>query len=178
MSLGLGGYVLAPLFFKKTVFFLTTGTILFYLVSFSSIGHVPEDNASRKALLDCQEKVRVMNYGDLKNLRRDQEINYKNVLLLTKAEQKVVNAFLKENKSSLITNGSSSPVKVTTNIFESRTTKILGYKTAIYSPEDKAKIATYFTDTEGNILFTHWAGFMATKKWNCGNQLQLVSKLR
>ena len=178
MSLGLGGFVLAPLFFKKMIFFLTTGTILFYLVSFSSVGHVPEEDAARKALLDCQEKVRVMNYGDLKNLRRDQEINYKNVLLLTKVEQKVVNAFLKENKTSLIKQGTSSPVKVTTNLFESRTSQILGYKTAIYSPEDKTKMATYFTDTEGNILFTHWAGFMASKKWNCGNQMQLVSKLR
>lgn len=157
----------ASLFIKKIIFFLTTGTILFYLISFSSVGQVPQDSKARKALLDCQENVRTMNYGNLRNLRREHDVNYKNVLLLTRPEQRAVNQFLKESQSSLIRHGNSNPVKMTTNLFESRNRKTMGYKIAIYSAESREKVATYFAGTEGNILFTHWSGFLSTKKWNC-----------
>ncbi len=157
----------ASLFMKKTIFFLSTGTILFYLVSFSSMGQTPQDKSSQKDLLDCQENVREMNYARLQNLRRSAEVTHKNVLKLTTAEQRALSRFLKESQTGLVKHGNPSPVIITTNMYEAKNRKTLGYKIAIHSPEDKSKVATYFSGVEGNILFSHWSGFMSIKKWNC-----------
>ena len=157
----------ATLFVKKLIFFLSTGTILFYLISFSSVGQVLEESQEKKAMFDCQQNVKVMNYSPLRNLRRNFEVTHKNILKLTIAEQRAVSRFLKESQNSLVKYGNPNPVMITTHHYEAKNRRTLGFKIAVYSPEDKSKIATYFVGTEGNILFTHWTGVVATKKWNC-----------
>lgn len=157
----------ATLLVKKLIFFLSTGTILFYLISFSSVGQVIDDSTTRKAMLDCQESVKVMNYSSLYNLRRNHEVTHKNILKLTTAEQRAISRFLKESQTSLVKDGKANPVLITAHQYEAKNRKTLGYKIAVYSPQDKSKIATYFIGKEGNILFTHWSGIVETKKWNC-----------
>ncbi len=159
--------MIATLFFKKLIFFFTTGTILFYLVSFSSVGQVVAEPNDRKAMMDCQENVKLMNYSSMRNLRRNFEVTHKNILKLTTAEQRAISRFLKEAQTSLVKHGQPNPIMITTHHYEARNRKTMGFKIAVYLPNNQGQIATYFVGNEGNILFTHWTGIVETKKWNC-----------
>jgi len=159
--------MLASLFVKKIIFFLTTGTILFYLISFNSVGQVSAASLERKVRMDCQETVHVMNYADLYTLRKDVEVSSRNILKFTLAEQRAVNQFLKSKKIGLIKHGEAEPVELTTYIYKAKNSKNLGYKIVVHAMGESDKASTFMTGPEGNILFTHTEGLMSSKKWNC-----------
>ena len=154
-------------FIKKIFYFFTTGTLLFYIVSFETTGHASNEDRSRQEMIQCQENVRKMNSGKLYTLKDKFQITYKNVLRLNLAEQKAVNDYLRETKSSLIKEGQSNPLKVTTYKFENRTNKVLGYKVVVDSWSAATEQITYFLDKNNQLLFKHVDSFVPVKSWTC-----------
>ena len=159
--------MLTTLFIKKIFYFFTTGTLLFYIVSFETAGHASNEELSRKELIQCQENVRKMNSGKPFTLKNKFQITYKNVLRLNLAEQKAVNYYLKDTKSSLIKDGESNPLKISTYKFEDRVNQVLGYKVVVKSWNDSTEQVTYFLDKGFQVLFKHVDSFVPVKSWTC-----------
>lgn len=161
--------MLSTLFIKKIFYFFTTGTLLFYIVSFETKGHASAgaEELARKELIQCQENVRAMNSGYPFTLKSKFQITYKNVLRLSPAEQKAVTSYLKEIKSSLIKDGESNPLKVSAYKFEGKAHQVLGFKVVVQTWEEKTDQVTYFLDKDAQILFKHVDGFVPVKSWTC-----------
>ncbi len=159
--------MLTTLFIKKIFYFFTTGTLLFYIVSFETAGHASSEEQSRKEMIQCQENVRKMNSGKPYTLKNKFQITYKNVLRLNLAEQKAVNYYLKDMKSSLIKDGESNPLKISTYKFEDRVNQVLGYKVVVKSWNDATEQVTYFLDKSHQVLFKHIDSFVPVKSWTC-----------
>lgn len=163
--------MLSTLFIKKIFYFFTTGTLLFYIVSFETAGHASNEERSRQEMIQCQENVRRMNSGKPYTLKDKFQITYKNVLRLNLAEQKAVNYYLRETKSSLIREGQSNPLKVTTYKFENRTNQVLGYKVVVDSWAAATEQITYFLDKNYQLLFKHVDSFVPVKSWTCEKEV-------
>lgn len=163
--------MLSTLFLKKIFYFFTTGTLLFYIVSFETAGHASNEDQTRKEMIQCQESVRTMNSGKFYTLKDKFQITYKNVLRLNLAEQKAVNYYLKEIKSSLIKDGESNPLQVSTYKFENRVNQVLGYKVVVKSWDETNNEITYFLDKNFQVLFTHIDSIIPVKSWTCEKDL-------
>lgn len=166
MQLGIGSMI-SSLFLKKIFYFFTTGTLLFYIVSFENAGVSSVQDQFRKDLLKCQENVRRMNIGRTFTIKDRFQITYKNVLRLNPAEQKAVDSYLKENKISFIKDGESNPLRITTFKFETQTNQTLGYKVVVGSWSNSTEVFTYFIDKEQRILFKHIDSLVPVKTWVC-----------
>lgn len=164
--------MLSTLFIKKIFYFFTTGTLLFYIVSFETQGQASSgEDLARKELIQCQENVRAMNGGYPFTLKSKFQITYKNVLRLSLAEQKAVNSYLKEMKSSLIKDGESNPLKVSAYKFEGKSNQVLGFKVVVQTWAEDMDQVTYFLDKNAQILFKHVDGFIPMKSWTCEKEL-------
>lgn len=108
-----------------------------------------------------------MNLGRPYTQKNKFQITYKNVLRLNLAEQKAVNYYLKEMKTSLIKDGNSNPLKISTYKFENNTNKVLGYKVVLQSWDNSTEEVTYFMDKKFQLLFKHVDSFVPTKTWTC-----------
>lgn len=140
---------------------------MFYIVSFETSGHASSEEQSRKELIQCQEAVRKMNSGKPYTLKDKFQITYKNVLRLNLAEQKAVNYYLKETKSSLIKDGESNPLKITTYKFENRINQVMGFKVVVTSWSNATEEITYFLNKNYQVLFKHVDNFVPVKTWTC-----------
>lgn len=164
--------MLSTLFIKKIFYFFTTGTLLFYIVSFETAGQASTaDEIARKELILCQENVRAMNSGYPFTLKNKFQITYKNVIRLNPAEQKAVTAYLKEIRSSLVKDGESSPLKVSAYKFEGKSNQVLGYKVVVQTWSETTDQITYFLDKNAQILFKHVDGFVPVKSWTCEKEV-------
>jgi hypothetical protein len=163
--------MLSTLFLKKIFYFFTTGTLLFYIVSFETMGNASADDIARKELIQCQDSVRSMNLGRPYTLKNKFQITYKNVLRLNLAEQKAVNYYLKEQKSSLIKDGESNPLQISTYKFENRNNQVLGFKVVIKGWNNTTEEITYFMDKDFRLLFKHVDSFVPTKTWTCEKEV-------
>ena len=163
--------MLSALFIKKIFYFFTTGTLLFYIVSFETAGHASSEDTSRAEMIQCQESVRTMNAGKPYTLKARFPITYKNVLRLNLSEQKAVNYYLKETKSSLIKDGESNPLMVTTYKFENKSNQVLGFKVVVSPSSAATDVITYFLDKNSKVLFKHVDGFVPTKSWTCEKEV-------
>lgn len=159
--------MISAIFLKKLFYFFTTGTLLFYIVSVETSGQASSEEKARVELITCQENVRRMNSGKTYTLKEKYQITYKNILRLTTAEQKAINYYLKDMKTSLITQGQSNPMKVSAYKFETKNNNVLGYKVVVQSWDLSTEEATYFLDKEGNIQFSHVDTLIPTKLWLC-----------
>lgn len=159
--------MLSTLFLKKIFYFFTTGTLLFYIVSFETSGRASVEETARKELIQCQENVRKMNAGYPYTLKSKFAITYKNVLRLNPAEQKAVTTYLKEMKTSLIKNGESNPLRVSAYKFEDKINKALGYKVVVQTWDNSTDEVTYFLDKNSQIQFTHTNSIVPAKSWTC-----------
>jgi hypothetical protein len=161
--------MLSTLFIKKIFYFFTTGTLLFYIVSFETQGQASggAEELALKDLIQCQENVRAMNNGYPFTLKSKFQITYKNILRLSPAEQKAVSAYLKEIKSSLIKDGDANPLKVSAYKFEGKAHEVLGFKVVVQTWTETTDQVTYFLDKNAQILFKHIDGFVPVKSWPC-----------
>lgn len=159
--------MISSIFLKKLFYFFTTGSLLFYIVSIETSGHASSEEKAFQGLISCQENVRKINSGKPYTLKEKYQISVNNILSLTIAEQKAINAYLKEMNTSLVIQGQSNPLRVSAYKFESQTNVSLGYKVVVQSWDLSTEEATYFLDMEGNILFLHIDTFVPTKKWLC-----------
>lgn len=148
---------------------------MFYIVSFETAGHASSEEQSRKEMIQCQENVRAMNSGKPYTLKDKFPITYKNVLRLNLAEQKAVNNYLKETKTSLIKDGASNPLQVSTYKFENRTNNVLGFKVVIKTANSSTDEITYFIDKNYQVLFKHVDGFVPVKSWTCEKDSELAA---
>ncbi|MBL7544660.1 MAG: hypothetical protein JNL11_12660 [Bdellovibrionaceae bacterium] len=159
--------MLSTLFLKKIFYFFTTGTLLFYIVSFETSGHAADEEKVRLEMIQCQENVRAMNAGRIFTLKERFQITFKNIVRLNLAEQKAVSSYLKEMKSSLVKQGTSNPLKVSTYKFHSATNQLLGFKVVVQDWESSMDEVTYFLDQDAQILFKHVDRFVPEKTWTC-----------
>lgn len=159
--------MLSTIFIKKLFYFFTTGTLLFYIVSVETAGQASNEEKERQEMISCQENVRKMNSGKPYTLKEKYQVTYKNILRLTVAEQKAINKYLKDAKTTLIIQGQSNPMKVSAYKFESRNNQVLGYKVVVQSWDLSTEEATYFLDKDGNIQFSHIDTLIPTKQWLC-----------
>lgn len=159
----------SSLFIKKLVYFLTTSTILFYLVSFNTGQDTSASEPGAKNLaLSCQESVRTMNSGRPTVLRKDMQVNMLNLNRLTTPEQMVLNRYLHDFELSFADGTKPLSYEVSTYIFESSTRRSLGSKVVIHEPGKPQKnLGTYFLSQEGGVLFSHLDGMVPTQKWDC-----------
>lgn len=161
------GIVISAIFLKKLFYFFTTGTLLFYIVSFETQVNAGDEELARKELISCQENVRKINSGRVYTLKEKYQISYKNVLRQSPVEQKMISAYLKELKTSLIRKGQSNPMKISSYKFETKNNQTLGYKVVVQSWDFSTEEATFFADKEGNLLFLHVNTLIPTKSWVC-----------
>lgn len=159
--------MLSTLFIKKIFYFFTTGTLLFYIVSFETSGHAADEEKIRQEMIQCQDSVRAMNAGRTFTLKEKFQINYKNVTRLNLAEQKAVSLYLKEMKSSLIKQGSSNPLRVSAYKFHNSTNQLLGFKVVVQDWEKTMDESTYFLSKDAQVLFKHVDSFVPEKTWTC-----------
>ncbi len=167
--------MLSTLFIKKIFYFFTTGTLLFYIVSFETTGHASAEDQSRKEMIQCQENVRTMSSGKPYTLKDKFQITYKNVLRLNLAEQKAVSYYLKETKSSLIKDGESNPMQVSTYKFENKTNQVLGFKVVVKAVSNTTDEITYFLDKNFQLLFKYVDGFVPVKSWACEKDAEIAA---
>lgn len=167
LKLKAGDGMLSTLFLKKIFYFFTTGTLLFYIVSFETSGHASVEEVARRELIQCQENVRKMNSGYPYTLKTKFSITYKNVLRLNPAEQKAVSSYQKEMKTSLIKDGESSPLRISTYKFENKINQVLGYKVVVQAWDNSLDEVTYFLDKNSQVLFKHVNSLIPTKSWTC-----------
>lgn len=159
--------MLSTIFIKKLFYFFTTGTLLFYIVSVETASQASVEEKQRLELISCQDNVRKMNSGKPYTLKEKYQVTYRNILRLTIAEQKAVNKYLKDLKTSLIAQGQSNPMKVSAYKFESKSNQVLGYKVVVQSWDLSTEEATYFVDKDGNIQYSHIDTLIPTKQWLC-----------
>ncbi len=167
----------SALFIKKFIYFFTTSTILFYLISFNSEGETAlsgtqasstKSGSKFESALQCQETVRGMNSGRPTTLRKDMQVNMLNLTHLTSPEQKVLNRYLHDFELSFADGTKPISYEVSTYIFESSARRSLGTKVVIHEPGHPEKnMGTYFLSQDGRILFSHLGGLVPTQKWDC-----------
>lgn len=159
--------MISTIFIKKLFYFFTTGTLLFYIISFETAGQASNEEKARLELISCQENVRKINSGKIFTLKEQYQVSYKNILRLTSAEQRAINRYLKDMKTSLIAQGQSNPMKVSAYKFESKNNSVMGYKVVVQSWNLTTEEGTYFLDKEANILFSHIDTLIPIKQWLC-----------
>lgn len=162
-----GNTMISTLFLKKLFYFFTTGTLLFYIVSVETAVNASSEEMAKEELVQCQQSVRKLNSGKPFTLKEKYQVSYKNILRLTIAEQKAINFYLKEMKTSLVQKGQSNPMRVSAYKFENKTNSVLGYKVVVQSWDLSTEEGTVFLDKDANVLFAHVDSLVPLKSWVC-----------
>ena len=162
--------MLGSIFIKKIFYFFTTGTLLFYIVSFENFGKTHFEQSDFENKSSCRDQVKKMNAGRPYPLKEKIQVNYRNVLRLSIPEQIAVDHYLKEMQLSLIKGENSYPLRVSAYKFETRTNSHLGYKVVIQAWDKSTEEATYFLDKVGHVLYSYIDTLIPTKQWVCENE--------
>ncbi len=152
------------IFFKKLIFGLTTGSILFYLVSFSSVG-----KTNQKGLVKQQCKIELIKVrsGQPVALKYQYEVVPSNVLSLSELEQKMITQYMKQTNNSLIKDGIENPFFITTYRMESPTRNLLGYKIVVDAVTDEKDVMTFYLSKRKKILFWYLDAAAPQQEWKC-----------
>lgn len=152
------------LLLQKLIFTLTSGSLLFYLVSFDSNGK-PFTQGDDTEM--CRSALQTVRSGRPVALRKDQKITHMNVLKLSSAEQRIVTHYIHLTGITLIKNSESNPFRLTTYKMETPSRQILGYKVIIDSENEKDDVLTYYVSRHGEILFWYWDSYQPIQEWTC-----------
>ena len=151
-------------FVKRLIFSLTTGSILFYLVSFHSVGQTKRQDSE---IHECRVQLLKVRSGKPVALRYQQTLTTDNVLQLTPKEQDLVSRYIKRSGISLIENGQDNPFLITTYRMESPARKMLGYKVVIDSLNQENDIMTFYLSKNNKILFWYLETQEPQQRWQC-----------
>lgn len=151
-------------FLKRLIFSLTTGTILFYLVSFHSVGQTKKDSTEIK---ECRVELLKVRSGKPVALRYQEMITSENVLQLSQVEQSLISRYIKRSEISLIEKGVDNPFLITTYRMESPARKSLGFKVVIDSLNAEDDVMTFYLTKKNKILFWYLEGKTPQKNWLC-----------
>lgn len=156
------------MFLQKLIFTLTSGSLLFYLISFDSSGQpILHGNETEQCRLDLQ-KVRA---GRPIVLKKQQRITHLNVLKLASAEQRLLTHYIHLTGITLLKDGEQNPMRLTSYKMESSMRQVLGYKVVIDSDNAKDDIVTYYVNKKGEILFWFWNSYQPIQEWTCESDL-------
>jgi hypothetical protein len=154
------------IFIQKLIFTLTSGSLLFYLISFDSNGHpITHGIETEQCRIDLQ-KVRS---GKPLIMRQKFQVTHLNVLKLATVEQRLLTHYIHLTGITLVKDGRANPMRLTTYKMESPSRRNLGYKVVIDTENEKEDVLTYYTSKEGDILFWYWDSYQPVQEWTCGN---------
>lgn len=151
-------------FFKKLIFGLTTGSILFYLVSFHSVGKTRQENLDRKV---CQAELVKVRSGRPVALKYQYEVLPSNVLSLSDIEQRMLTQYIKLTSHSLIHDGVENPFLLTSYRMEGSSRNLLGYKIVVDTVTEDHDVMTFYLSKKQKLLFWYLNSENPQQKWNC-----------
>ena len=151
-------------FLKRTIFTLTTGSILCYLISFHSVGQtrVPD-----KTQMKCRTELLQIRSGRPVALRYQDEVTAEKLGRLTPLEQNLVREYIKKTGHQLIQDGIENPFFLTTYRMESPTRKLLGYKVVVDTILNDDDIMTYYLTQKKQTLFWYLEMNPPEQSWSC-----------
>jgi hypothetical protein len=151
-------------FVKRLIFSLTTGSILFYLVSFHSVGQTKKDSHE---VQECRVGLLKIRSGRPVPVRYQHTLTTENVLQLSSLEQDLVSRYIKRSGISLLQEGIDNPFIITSYRMESPARKVLGYKIVIDSINEESDVMTFYLNKKNKILFWYLEGKTPQQKWAC-----------
>jgi hypothetical protein len=160
----MGNFMETSVFLKKLIFGLTTGSILFYLVSFHSVGKTRQENLDRKA---CQTELIKVRSGRPVALKYQYEVVPGNVLSLSELEQRMLTQYMKKTNHSLIVDGVDNPFLITSYRMEGPSRNLLGYKIVVDTLTEDKDVMTFYLSKKQKLLFWYVDSEIPQQKWNC-----------
>lgn len=151
-------------FVKRLIFSLTTGSILFYLVSFHSVGQTKKQD---NEIHECRLQLLKIRAGKPVAIRYQQTLTSENVLQLSPKEQELVSRYIKRSGISLIEQGQDNPFLITSYKMESPARKTLGFKIVIDSLNQENDIMTFYLSKNNKILFWFLESAEKKQNWLC-----------
>lgn len=152
------------IFLKRLIFGLTTGSLLFYLVSFHSVGQTKREDA---VIRKCRLELLKIRSGRPVALRYQHEVTSDNVLQLSTSEQKMITQYIKTSGHSLVQDGIDNPFLVTTYRMESPTRKLMGYKIVVDSLHEEDDVMTFYLSKNNRVLFWYLEATEPKQNWAC-----------
>ena len=154
------------IFIQKLIFTLTSGSLLFYLISFDSNGHLVTHGVETE---QCRIDLQKVRSGRPVILKQKHQVTPLNVLALSEVEQRLLTHYIHLTGITLIKDGLGNPMRLTTYKMESSRRRNLGYKIVIDTENEKEDVLTYYTNKDGDILFWYWDSYQPIQEWTCGN---------
>ncbi len=155
------------IFLQKLIFTLTSGSLLFYLVSFDSNGH---SMSSVAEVEQCRVDLQRVRSGRPVVLKQQFQVVPRNVLKLAPVEQRLLTHYMHLTGINLVRDGNPNPIRITSYKMESANKRNMGFKVVIDAENEKEDILTYYTNKGGDILFWYWDSFQPLQEWTCGQQ--------
>ncbi len=152
------------IFLKKLIFGLTTGSILFYLVSFHSVGKTNQQVLEKQ---NCKSELIKIRAGHPVALKYQYEVVPSNVLSLSELEQKMITQYMKQTKHTLIKDGIENPFFITTYRMESPTRNLLGYKVVVDTVTEEQDVMTFYLTKKKKMLFWYLEAATPKQDWVC-----------
>lgn len=153
-------------FIKRLIFTLTTGSLLFYLVSFHSIGQTKREGEQTR---QCRNELLNVRSGRPVALRYQHQVTTENVLNLSRVEQRMITQYIKESGQNIVEEGIDNPFLITTYRMESPTRKVLGYKIVVDTIQNEEDIMTFYLTKKQKMLFWYLETANPSQKWACQN---------
>lgn len=161
------------LFLQKIIFTLTSGSLLFYLISFDSSGQPVQQGSETE---QCKISLQKVRSGRPVVLKKQQRVTPMNVLKLSEAEQRLVTHYIHLTGITLLKDGTSNPFRLTSYKMESPGRQTLGYKVVLDAENEKEDIVTYYINKTGEILFWYWDSYQPIQEWTCESQKSMESE--
>lgn len=159
------------IFLQKLIFTLTSGSLLFYLISFDSVGQQVIRGSETES---CKANLQTIRSGRPVALKKQQRVTHLNVLKLSSAEQRLLTHYIHLTGITLLKDGEMNPMRLTSYKMESSAHQVLGYKVVIDSENAKEDIVTYYVNKNGEILFWYWDSFQPIQEWTCENDVPVI----
>lgn len=155
------------LWLQKIIFTLTSGSLLFYLVSFDSSGQPIQQGSESE---QCKISLQKIRSGRPLALKKQQRVMPQNVLKLSAAEQRLISHYIHLTGITLVKEGAPNPFRVSSYKMESPNRQTLGYKVVLDAENEKEDIVTYYMSEKGEILFWYWDSYQPIQEWTCETQ--------
>ena len=157
------------IFLQKLIFTLTSGSLLFYLISFDSKGQPVLPGTETE---QCRIDLQTVRSGKPVSLKKYERITHLNVLKTSAVEQRILTHYIHLTGITLIKDGQSNPMRLTTYRMESPGRQALGYKVIVDSENQKEDVVTYYINKKGEILFWYWDSYQPIQEWTCEAERQ------
>lgn len=152
------------IFVKRLIFTLTTGSLLFYLVSFHSVGQTKKQDYE---IRECRIELLKIRSGKPVALRFQEEVTSDNVLQVSPAEQRMITRYIKASGQSLKKEGLDNPFLLTTYRMESPAHKLLGYKVVVDTIHEEKDVMTFYLTKKNRLLFWYLDSESPQQDWSC-----------